>query len=368
MANNTPNHAADLVSGAPDAGAKPVSILRKRLRKFRTLKRGHYSFILIVALYVLSFMLPLFIEKKAILVHYNGEITLTLFGFHPGSEFGQIDPVSGKPSTSETDYRKLAEEFDKPGNDNWVIMPFYTWSPNENDLESVLEAPSSEHWFGTDDIGRDVFARMAYGFNTSLSFALILVILEFFIGTAIGAFMGYFGGKVDLFGQRLVEIWSNVPFLYTVIIISSIVQPSFLLLVVLIAAFDWVAITYYIRGEFYREKAKDYVAAAIALGAGSGHIIFKHILPNSLTPLIARLPFSIIAAIFALVSLDYLGFGLPPPTPSWGQMVGVGLTNIAAWWLVVTPLSAMFLTLLLITFIGEAIREAFDPRVYSRLQ
>jgi microcin C transport system permease protein len=197
---------------------------------------------------------------------------------------------------------------------------------------------------------------------------LILVFFEYLIGTAIGSAMGYFGGRLDLYGLRLVEIWSNIPFLYTVIIVSSIVQPSFLLLILLISLFDWVGVTYYMRGEFYREKAKDYVAAAIALGVPSNKIIFKHILPNALTPLIARLPFSIIAGIFSLVSLDYLGFGLAPPTASWGQMVGVGLQNVDSWWLVVVPISAMFITLLLITFIGEAIREAFDPRVYSRLQ
>ena len=342
------------------ATAPPVSIFRKRVRKFKTLKRGYYSFVVLTVVYALSFLLPLFVGKRPVILHYKGETYFpAFFSFNPGSAFGQTDPETGNPLTGEADYRKLSETL-ADSDDGWMVMPLYTWDPYENDYNAVLDGPSSEHLLGTDDIGRDVFARMCYGFRISLSFALILVFFEYLIGTAIGSAMGYFGGRLDLYGLRLVEIWSNIPFLYTVIIVSSIVQPSFLLLILLISLFDWVGVTYYMRGEFYREKAKDYVAAAIALGVPSNKIIFKHILPNALTPLIARLPFSIIAGIFSLVSLDYLA--------SWGQMVGVGLQNVDSWWLVVVPISAMFITLLLITFIGEAIREAFDPRVYSRLQ
>ncbi len=350
-----------------DTSSKPVSIFRKRLRKFKGLKRGYYSFVLLVAAYFFSFALPLFVGKQAIVVSYKGELYFPIFTFHPGSTFGQMDPETGSPLSAEADYRKLATDL-STNDDGWTIMPIYQWDPLENDYENVLSAPSGEHWLGTDDIGRDVLARMSYGFNNSLSFALVLAFLEMLFGTTIGSIMGYFGGRIDLFGQRIVEIWSNIPFLYMVIIVSSLLQPSFLLLIMILAFFDWVGISYLIRGEFYREKAKDYVAAAIALGVPNRQIIFKHILPNALTPLISRLPFAIVGGISVLVSLDYLGFGLAPPTPSWGQMVGVGLTNMESWWLVVVPLSAMFFTLLLITFIGEAIREAFDPRVYSRLQ
>ncbi len=191
---------------------------------------------------------------------------------------------------------------------------------------------------------------------------------------------GYFSGKVDLLGQRAIEIWSSLPFLYTIIIVSSIVvpvylpgrsqlvQPSFWLLVFILAIFDWMGMTFYIRGEFYREKAKDYVGAAIVTGVSEAGIMFRHILPNALTPVISFAPFEIVANISALVALDFLGFGLPAPTPSWGELIGQGMNNLTKWWLVFFPLGVMFVTLLLVVFIGEAVREAFDPKEYSRLR
>lgn len=344
---------------------RSVSILRKRFQKFQSLKRGYYSFIILVVLYLLSFALPLLVNNKAIVVRYNGETYFPAFTYHPGKTFGQADV-----GESEANYRRLHTEFEATEG-NWMIMPPYPWNPLENDFESTEshpQAPSSNHWFGTDDAGRDVFARMCYGFNISISFALLLTIVNYLIGATLGGLMGFYGGKIDLFAQRGIEIWSNIPFLYTVIIISSIIAPSFTILVVILSFFGWIGISYYLRGEFLREKTKDYVAAAIALGTPDRQIIFRHILPNSLTPMIAYLPFSIIGGITALVSLDFLGFGLPVPTPSWGEMVDIGLKNKEHWWLVTTPLAALFLTLMLVTFIGEAIREAFDPRVYSRLR
>ena len=200
------------------------------------------------------------------------------------------------------------------------------------------------------------------------------------IGVTAGALLGYFGGKLDILGVRLIEIWSSLPFLYTIIIVSSIVvpiylpgrnlvlQPSFWLLIFILTAFDWMGITYYVRGEFYREKSKDYVGAAISMGASDRSIIFKHILPNALTPIVSFAPFMVVGNIGALVALDFLGFGLPAPTPSWGELIGQGVENLTKWWLVFFPLAAMFVTLLLIVFIGEAVREAFDPKEYSRLR
>ncbi len=348
------------------AAKPPVSILRKRWHKFKGLKRGYYSFILLTALYIISFALPLLINNKALVVSYNGELFFPVFSFHPGLTFGQTETGAGP-----ADYRALDKAFEDAGGDNWALMPLYTWDPYEVDFassESFPLAPSASHWLGTDDTGRDVFARMCYGFNVSISFALILTVIEYLVGATLGGLMGYFGGKFDLLGQRFVEIWSTIPFLYTVIIVSSILVPSFAMLILVISLFGWIGISYYMRGEFLREKGKDYVAAAIALGVKDRTIIFRHILPNSLTPMVAFLPFTIVGGITSLVSLDYLGFGLPAPTPSWGQMVEVGLSEIDSWWLVVTPLTAMFLTLLLVTFIGEAIREAFDPKVFSRLR
>jgi len=361
----------EAMSGAPGI-AEPemtqpsVSILKKRWQKFKMLKRGYYSFLLLAILYPLSFALPLLMNKTALVVHYDGEYFFPTFNYYSGATFGQDLAMGG-----ETDYRKLDEAFEKEGGSNWVLMPPYPWDPYEVDFdagESFPLKPSGRHWLGTDDTGRDVFARMCYGFNVSLSFAILLTIIEYLIGAALGGLMGYAGGLIDLLGQRFVEIWSTVPFLYTVIIVSSILIPNFAILILVISLFSWISISYYMRGEFLREKSKDYVAAAIALGVKDRTIIFRHILPNALTPVVAFLPFSIVGGISSLVALDYLGFGIPPPMPSWGQMMSVGLGYIESWWLIVTPFMAMFLTLLLVTFIGEAIREAFDPKVFSRLR
>ena len=341
-----------------------VSIMKKRWQRFKSLRRGYYSFIILVVMYALSFALPLFVNNSALIVHYKGETYFPLFSYYPGTLFGQTD------ASGEANYRKLNETFKASDDGNWVLMPLYEWGPYENDFETSEappHPPSSRHLFGTDDTGRDVVARMAYGFNVSISFAILLTIIQYVVGATLGALMGYYGGKFDLISQRFVEIWSNIPFLYMVIIVSSILIPSFMILILILSLFGWIGISYYMRGEFLREKGRDYVAAAIALGATDSQIVFKHILPNALTPIIASLPFAIVGGIASLVSLDYLGFGLPAPIASWGQMVGVGLSNMK-WWLVVAPLSAMFITLLLVTFIGEALREAFDPRVYSRLR
>jgi microcin C transport system permease protein len=342
-----------------------VSILRKRWKKFKTIKRGYYSFLLILFLYVLSFLLPLFIGRDALMVSHNGEISFPIFKYYSAESYGQ--DLQG-----EANYRLLKKQYKEEDKGNWVLLPFYPFGPNENLLDEMggnpPHPPSAQHWCGTDDRGRDVFARLAHGFNIGLSFSIIVTLLTYAIGIAIGAILGFYGGKIDIFGLRLIEIWGTLPFLFVIIIISSIIQPNFLLLIFILTLFGWIGIVYYIRGEFYREKARDYVSAAVSMGAKNSKIIFSHILPNSLTPVISFAPFAIVANIFSLVSLDFLGFGLPPPTPSWGQLMQQGLSNIDNWWLIVTPLVAMFFTLLTIVFIGEAIREAFDPKVYSRLR
>ncbi len=346
--------------------AKSQSILHKRIRKFKSLKRGYYSFIILVSLYLFSFLNPIFINNKALIVKYEGELYFPVFNYYPASTFNQ-------DGFGETQYRKLDAQFDENTSDgNWVLMPIYPYHPNES-LMSELDgepphAPSSEHWFGTDNRARDVFARLIYGFNISISFALVVTFFAYLIGITIGAILGFFGGKIDILGQRFIEIFASIPFLYTMIIISSVMQPSFWLLVAILSSFGWVGMTYYIRGEFYREKAKDYVSAAISMGSNNRRIMFKHILPNALTPVISYAPFAIVGYISSLVSLDFLGFGLAPPTPSWGEIVSQGISDIRYWWLIVSPMGATFSTLLLITFIGEGVREAFDPKVYSRLR
>lgn len=355
---------------------KPVSIFRKRIQKFRRLKRGYYSFLLILFAYIMSFALPLLINNKPLIVSYESHWYFPIVKFYRATTFNQ-------PAVGEPDYRQLKEAFSRANTGNWVLMPPYPYSPTESLLDlpgSPPHAPSREHFFGTDDRARDVFARLAYGFNVSMTFALIVTLIGEGLGVIIGSMLGYFGGKLDILGQRGIEIWSSLPFLYTIIIISSIVvpmylpernllaQPSFWLLVIILSAFGWMGTTYYMRGEFYREKAKDYVGAAIAMGVSEPAIMFRHILPNALTPVVSFTPFAIVAGIEELVALDFLGFGLPAPTPSWGELIGQGTQYLTKWWLVFFPLAAMFLTLLLIVFIGEAVREAFDPKEYSRLR
>jgi len=364
------------MSESAQQGARSQSIFRRRLAKFRRLKRGYYSFLIVLVAYALSFFLPLLANNVPLVVRYEGRYAFPVFRYYPPSTFG-VEAIG------EPDYRALRDEFRAADRGNWVLLPPYPYSPNESLLDqpgSPPHAPSTTHFFGTDDRGRDVLVRLAYGFNISMTFAILVMIVGYGVGIVVGATLGYFGGRIDILGQRGIEIWASLPFLYTIIIISSIVvpiyvpgryqllQPSLWLLVFVLAAFEWMGITYYIRGEFYREKAKDYVGAAIATGVSEAGIMFGHILPNALTPVVSFAPFTIVANISALVALDFLGFGLPAPTPSWGELIGMGTQNLTKWWLVVFPLAVLFVTLLLVVFIGEAVREAFDPKEHSRLR
>ena len=336
------------------------------------MKRGYYSFIIIIALYITSFFLPVLINSRAIVVHYNDQFFFPAIldllpgvsPYYPGEKFNQEVP-------GEADYRKLHNTWKEKNSANWLVMPLYQSNPYEDITaknNKMYEEPSRNHWLGTDNNGRDVFARLCYAFNISISFALLLTVLNYIIGISIGGAMGYFGGKFDLIVQRIIEVWASLPLLFVIIILSSILRPSFILLIGIYTLVNWIFLTYYMRAEFYREKTKDYVSASISMGQSNAKIIFNHILPNSLVPVITYFPFSVVAGITMLVSLDFLGFGLPPPTPSWGQMLDVGLQDIHKWWMVFSPISAEFLTLLLVVFIGEGIREAFDPKVYSRLR
>ena len=354
-----------MMVGTKTRQERNLSILQKRWRKFKTLKRGYYSLVILVFLYVISFFLPLLINNRSLIVHYEDKLYFpVLSGYIPGKTFGQDVP-------GEARYRDLKQVFESEDNGNWVLMPPYPYSPYEDitfEGNKMYEPPSSRHWLGSDNTGRDVFARLCYAFNISISFALILTVITYILGILIGGSMGYFGGKFDLFFQRLIEIWSSLPMLFVIIIFVSILRPTFFLLIGIYTMVNWIGMTYYMRAEFYREKAKDYVAAALSMGQSDLKVMFLHIFPNSLVPVITYFPFSIVAGISALVGLDYLGFGLAPPTPSWGQMLDVGLQNVTKWWMVFAPVSAQFLTLLSVVFIGEGVREAFDPKVYSRLR
>ena len=227
--------------------------------------------------------------------------------------------------------------------------------------------PVGPHLFGLDDSGRDVLARIFYGLRTSLNFGLLLVITSMVIGTIIGAIQGYYGGKIDLTGQRLTEIWEALPFLYVLILLGSVYGRSFVLLLIVYGLFNWIAISYYMRAEFLRLRNQQFVEAAQCLGLPDRKILFRHILPNALVPLTTFFPFSLVGAIGTLAALDYLGFGLPPPTASWGQLLAQAQGQ-AYWWLILYPSLALFLVILLCVFIGEGVRNAFDPRKFTRLE
>jgi microcin C transport system permease protein len=257
----------------------------------------------------------------------------------------------------------------------WCLMPLYPHGPSDLRHEFDAPPPNSPSLangipLGTDLSGRDVLALLLYGFRISLAFALVVSALGYLIGITVGALQGYYGGWIDIASQRFVEIWSAIPFLFVIMIIVSMIQPTFLLLVVLLVVLRaWIGITYYVRGEYLREKAKDYVQAAIGSGVGDAKIMLRHILPNTLVPVITFAPFGIVGLIGSLVSLDFLGFGLPPGTPSWGALLRQGLENVRFHpHLTIIPSVALAVTLFCVVMVGEAVREAFDPKVFSRLR
>ena len=228
--------------------------------------------------------------------------------------------------------------------------------------------PVPGHWFGLDDAGRDVLARILYGLRTSLSFGLILVVCSLTIGTILGSVQGYLGGFFDITGQRVIEIWSALPFLYIIILMGSIYGPGFWLMIFCYALFNWIGISYYMRAEMLRLRRLPFVESARCLGLPGWKIVFRHILPNAVVPLITFFPFSLVGAIGSLAALDYLGFGLPPPTPSLGQLLQQAQSLRWAWWLILYPSATLFLVMLLGVFVGEGVREAFDPRQHARLE
>jgi microcin C transport system permease protein len=343
------------------------SLFHKRWLKFRLHKRGYYSLYIITICYIVSFLLPLLVNKDPLMVKYNGNYYIPAFKYYPATTFGV-------QSNGEANYRKLKLDIKEKNNTDFVLMPFYPYGPNENLLDEINAMPptppTSKNWFGTDDRGRDVFARVLYGFNVSVSFGLLVMLFSFILGTIAGALSGFYGGKTDILFQRVVEVWSALPFLYVIIILSSFITPGFSLLTFILVLLNWVGITLYVRGEVLREKAKEYVFASYVSGSSKFKIITKHILPNSISPIVTFAPFAVVGNIALLVALDFLGFGLQPPTASWGQLIQQGMSypTLERWWLIVIPLAFQFVTLILIVFIGEGFRDAFDSKQYSRLK
>lgn len=334
------------------------SINRRRWRRFKKNRRGHYSLILFSIIFVLSLFAELISNDKPFLVVYQGDYYFPAFISYSETTFG------GDFDT-EADYRDpfvLEVITTKPNKAFFPFNPHSFDSINYALDQPVPSPPSRENLLGTDDRGRDVFARLLYGFRLSVLFGFALTILGTCVGIMAGAVQGYFGGKTDLFFQRFIEIWGSMPELYLLIIFSSIFKPSITLLLILLSMFGWMGLSDYVRAEFLKGRNLDYVTAAKALGVGNITIMFRHLLPNGMTPVITFLPFRMSAAILALTSLDFLGLGVPPPTPSLGELLAQGKNNIDAWWLSLSSFFVLVGTLVLLIFIGEALREAFDPR------
>jgi microcin C transport system permease protein len=431
---------------------------RRKLQRFRSIKRGYYSFLTLVFFVFLAALGPLLVSNRALVVSCDGKLYFPTFGdMIPGRSFG-LD------YDYETDYRALKEYFASEGKGNWVLLPpvpfngtevcevherlvlksglyhlpgsaqpypdgqayllhpngrpHRTWrvldghlhgvfqgydmhgvqvergywengalvsysaldpalpsafsEPNLDKLRCFLPYPNKPgmagHILGTDESGHDVLARLFYGFRILCLASVIYLSFTYLIGLSIGCAMGYFGGWFDIVTQRAIEIWSNIPSLYLIIFLTSLLVPNLFWLMVIIVAFSWITLTYYMRTGTYREKERDYVAAARLLGAGNFRIIFRHILPNTLSTVVTFVPFMVAAVVFQLTALDFLGFGLPPTDPTWGEMLRQGTENFNNPWIFASVVTCLVVVLVLITFVGEAIREASDPKKFTVYQ
>jgi microcin C transport system permease protein len=314
-----------------------------------------------LAIFGLLFFLSLFAEllanNKPILIRYDGGFYSPLVRDYPETTFGGDFPTNTVYSDPEV--QKLIEE------KGWILWPPIPYSYDtvlKGEGRTTLQPPSRQHWLGTDDSGRDVMARLIYGFRISVLFGLALTVASTVIGIAAGAVQGYFGGVVDLLMQRFLEIWSSLPTLYLLIILASFIQPGFWVLLGIMLLFSWMALVGLVRAEFLRGRNFDYVRAARALGMMDARIMYRHILPNAMTASLTFLPFILAGSVTTLTSLDFLGFGLPVGSPSLGELLLQGKNNLTAPWLAFTGFFVIALMLSLLVFIGEAVRDAFNPR------
>ena len=346
----------DSPTQAPPAGGN--SPTRRAWARFRRNRLGYWSLLIFCVVVLLSLVAEMISNDRPLLVRYQGQFYVPVLQDYPETTFGgdfqtpadYLDPF-------------IRERLAQPG--NWVVyapnpygpktLNYFAKSPNPS-------APSRDNWLGTDDRGRDLLAQLIYGFRVSVLFALALTFTGVLLGVLTGAIQGYFGGKTDLAFQRFIEIWSAMPELYLLIIFSAVFAPSLALLLMLLSLFGWMGLSDYVRAEFLRNRQLDYVRAARALGVGNWQIIRRHVLPNSMTPVVTFLPFRMSGAILALTSLDFLGLGVPPGTPSLGELLSQGKNNIDAWWISLSTFAVLVLTLLLLTFMGDALRDALDPR------
>ncbi len=375
--------APETVEAPPKRGRFALSpINERRWLSFKSHKRGYWSFWAFLVLFVLSLFAEFLANDKPILVEYEGGYYMPIFSFYPETEFG------GDFET-EADYRDPFVQELISDSGGWILWPpvRYSYRTVDNDIPVPAPAPpfwlmdkeqrcqgypdgvndpnctiGNWHWLGTDDQARDVVARLVYGFRISVLFGLVLTIVSSVVGVAAGAVQGFFGGWTDLIFQRVLEIWTSIPSLYLLIIIAAVIEPNFWILLGILLLFSWVALVGVVRAEFLRGRNFEYIAAARALGVRNLTIMFRHLLPNAMVATLTFMPFILNGSITTLTSLDFLGFGLPPGSPSLGEMLAQGKSNLQAPWLGLTGFFTIAIMLSLLIFVGEAVRDAFDPR------
>jgi microcin C transport system permease protein len=338
-------------------GIRITPLTRRRLRNFRANRRGFWSLWIFLLLFGISIFAEVIANDRPLLVRFDGAYYFPILKTYPETTFGGV-------FETEADYRDPYVEklIDAHGWMIWPLIP-YSYDTINYDLPVPAPAPpSADNWLGTDDQGRDVVARLIYGFRISVLFGLTLTFFSSIVGVAAGAVQGYFGGLTDLLFQRFIEIWSGLPMLFLLIILASVVEPNFWWLLGLMLLFSWMSLVGVVRAEFLRARNFEYVRAARALGVGNFVIILRHVLPNAMVAALTFLPFVLNGSITTLTSLDFLGFGLPPGSPSLGEMLAQGKANLFAPWLGFTAFAVLAVMLSLLIFIGEAVRDAFDPR------
>ncbi len=350
------------MSGSTDAVSASPSPGKRAWLRFRRNRLGYWSLLVFVAMVVASLFAEVLSTERPLVIRYEGSTYFPVLRDYSEKTFGG-------------DFETPADYLDPFIRDrittggNWAIYAPNPYGPKTLNYFATAPnpaAPSRENIFGTDDRGRDLLAQLIYGFRVSVLFALALTAIGVVLGVITGAIQGFFGGRIDLGFQRFIEIWGSMPELYLLIIFSGIFAPSVALLLVLLSLFGWMGLSDYVRAEFLRNRQMDYVRAARALGVSDLRIMWRHILPNSMTPVVTFLPFRMSAAILALTSLDFLGLGVPPGTPSLGELLSQGKANIDAWWISLSTFGVLVLTLLLLTFMGDALRDALDPRKQDR--
>jgi microcin C transport system permease protein len=347
-----------LAEPAAASAAKPLSPNQRAWARFRRNRIGYVSLFVFVAMLVVATFADVVSNDRPIVARINGHWFAPMFSNPP-------ETAVGGDFKTPTDWKDpfIEELLAKP--ENWALRTFNPHSASSTDYftkRADPAPPSADNWLGTDGYGRDMLARLLYGFRVSIWFAIALTVVGTAIGIIMGALQGYFGGRIDLTMQRIIEVWGAIPELYLLIIFASIFEPSLLLLLILLSLWGWMGLSDYVRAEFLRNRSLEFVKAARAMGLSNHQIIWRHLLPNSMTPVITFLPFRMSAAILALTSLDFLGLGVPSTVPSLGELLKQGKANLDAWWIIVPTFILLTVTMLLLTFIGDALRDAFDTR------